>query len=212
MSGMLRRRVYDLMYRLGAPWESGHPRPELVDLVRSGRLSPQQLLPGRAIDLGCGSGANAIFLAEQGFDVTAVDFSPVALAKARAAAAARPPLPVRFVEADLTAQPVTAVAGPFDLLIDFSMLDDLAPHRRPVVAATVRRWARPGAVFVLWCFYDEMQWWRRRGARFPGLIPGTERALFGDAFRIERLPCPARGSGFACFVMTRREEIAPALE
>ncbi|MGH7322260.1 MAG: class I SAM-dependent methyltransferase [Candidatus Rokuibacteriota bacterium] len=73
------RRGYDLMYGFGAPREGG-PRQELVELVASGRLSPQAFR--RTIDLGCGSGANAIFLAEHGFDVSGVDFSPVALRKA----------------------------------------------------------------------------------------------------------------------------------
>jgi len=47
---------YNLLYRFGAPWEMG-PREELVTLVESGQVAG----PGRAIDLGCGSGANAIF-------------------------------------------------------------------------------------------------------------------------------------------------------
>jgi SAM-dependent methyltransferase len=205
---MVGRRAYNLMYRFGAPWETGRPRAELVDLVASGRLSPHQLAPGRAIDLGCGSGANSIFLVEHGFNVVGVDFSAVALGKAREAAKSRPGLPLRFVEADLTGDPADAIAGvdgPFDLLIDFSMLDDLPSAVRPVVAARISRWSRPGAVFVLWCFYDEVPWWRRRGARFPGLVPGAEQPLFGDAFTIERLPHPSQGSGFACFLMTRRE-------
>src|SRR5438477_6219122 len=71
------RVLYDTLYRLGrAPWEIG-PRHELVDLVEAGRLTP-----GRTLDLGCGTGTNAVYLAEHGFDVTGVDFSPVALAKA----------------------------------------------------------------------------------------------------------------------------------
>jgi len=44
------------------PWEIG-PRAELVELVDAGRLRP-----GRAIDLGCGTGANAVFLAQRGFE------------------------------------------------------------------------------------------------------------------------------------------------
>ncbi len=58
------------------PWESG-PRSELVELVSSGRLAPC-----RALDLGCGSGANAVFLAEHGFEVTGADFAAAALDKA----------------------------------------------------------------------------------------------------------------------------------
>src|ERR1035437_2138035 len=58
------------------PWEGG-PRSELVELVRTGRLEPC-----RALDLGCGSGANAVFLAKHGFEVTGVDFAAAALDKA----------------------------------------------------------------------------------------------------------------------------------
>jgi len=83
--------------RLGrTPWEIGE-RQEPVDLVTS-----QRLRSCRAIDLGCGTGANAVFLARHGFDVTSVDFSLVALAKATATAEAAG-VAVRFVEDDLTA-------------------------------------------------------------------------------------------------------------
>src|SRR6266550_4471509 len=54
--------AYNLAYRFfRMPWEIG-PRAELVELVDAGRLRP-----GRAIDLGCGTGANAVFLAQTGF-------------------------------------------------------------------------------------------------------------------------------------------------
>ena len=46
----MRRALYDLMYRIGAPWD-GPPRPELVTLVERGVLMPAHLAPGRAIDL-----------------------------------------------------------------------------------------------------------------------------------------------------------------
>jgi 2-polyprenyl-3-methyl-5-hydroxy-6-metoxy-1,4-benzoquinol methylase len=68
---------YDLWYRFGTPPWVGQARSELVRLVESG-----DLLPGRAIDLGCGEGDNAIFLAQHGFQVTAADF-PAAIARRR---------------------------------------------------------------------------------------------------------------------------------
>ena len=75
---MSARRLYDLGYRwLRMPWELG-PCAELVASVEGGRLRP-----GRALDLGCGTGANAGFLAQRGFGVTGVDFAPAALATAR---------------------------------------------------------------------------------------------------------------------------------
>ena len=192
--------MYDLLYRRGAPWEGG-PRDELVDLVTSGRLAPDSPGP-RALDVGCGSGANAIFLAEHGFDVTGIDFSPVALAKARSEAEARSTA-VTWVEADLLG--ATPATGSFDLVVDYGTLDDLRRHKRVALASRIATWTRPGGCFLLWCFYSDIAWWRRRGARFPGgLRDGEEQRLFGAAFDIERLPLPQRRSGFACFLMRRR--------
>ncbi len=200
---MVGRRAYDLMYRVGAPWE-GEARSELVTLVTDGRLTPDTLPPGRAVDLGCGSGANALFLAAHGFTVVGVDFSAVALAKAQRAAVDHGHRSVRFVRGDLTAEMLPDVPGPFDLLVDYGTLDDLRGEDRRAVARTVHRLSRPGSVFLLWCFYDEVSWWRRKGARFPGIAPHEVPQLFGNEFGIERLPSPKAGSGFACFLMTRR--------
>ena len=77
----MKRAIYNLLYRIGAPWD-GPPRPELVTLVENGVLTPARLAPGRAIDLGCGTGANVRYLAQHGFEATGVDFSPVALRSA----------------------------------------------------------------------------------------------------------------------------------
>jgi methylase of polypeptide subunit release factors len=66
--------LYELFYRLRfGSWIFGPLLSELVELVASGCSAP-----GRAIDLGCGVGAEAIYLAKNGFDATGVDFSPTA--------------------------------------------------------------------------------------------------------------------------------------
>jgi methylase of polypeptide subunit release factors len=126
----MKRAIYDLLYRIGAPWD-GPQRPELVALVESGVLTPARLPPGRAIDLGCGTGANLRYLARHGFETTGVDFSPEALGIARKRARANgTDASVRFVEGDLTAGEIPGVEGPFDLLIDYGTLDDLDPDGR----------------------------------------------------------------------------------
>src|SRR5947208_15642613 len=107
--------MYDLLYRFGAPWE-GDPRSELVGLVESGRLNPASM--PRAIDLGCGSGANSVFLPEHRFDVTGVDFSPVALGKARALATEHG-VTAAFVQGDLTAAPLPGADAPPRPLVDY---------------------------------------------------------------------------------------------
>ncbi len=77
------------------PWETGQPSRELARVI-----AEQQIQPGRAIELGCGSGINAVWLARQGFDVTALDFTPLAIDKARQRAAAAG-VQVHFVLADV---------------------------------------------------------------------------------------------------------------
>ncbi len=205
----MRRVLYDLLYRIGAPWD-GPPRPELVSLVEGGVLTTGQLAPGRAIDLGCGTGANVLYLAQHGFESTGVDFSAIALRAARTRAnAVGMEARIRFVQGDLTASEIPGVEGPFDLLIDYGTLDDLDPAGRRAMAAVVTKLSRPGSLFLFWCF------WARRpelprlsltgpSRMIPVIEPGEETALFGDHFSIERLATPDPSTHTACFLMTRR--------
>ena len=205
----MKRVLYDLLYRIGAPWD-GPQRPELVALVESGVLTPARLQPGRAIDLGCGTGANLRYLARHGFDATGVDFSPVALGIARKRAAADGThASVRFVEGDLTAGRIPGVEGPFDLLVDYGTLDDLDPAGRRAMASLVANLARPGAAFLFWCFWGRRSDLPRMSLTGPSRMtplvePGEEMALFGDAFSIERIAMPDPTTHTACFLMTRR--------
>jgi methyl halide transferase len=77
------------------PWETGQPSSELARVIAEERIQPC-----RIIELGCGSGINAVWLAQQGFDVTAVDFNELAIEKARRRAA-EAGVAVRFVLADV---------------------------------------------------------------------------------------------------------------
>jgi SAM-dependent methyltransferase len=195
------RVFYNVAYRFARmPWEIG-PRAELVDLVRSG-----QLQPGRTVDLGCGTGANAVFLAQRGFDVTGIDFAPAALAKARAAATAAG-VSVRFVVDDLTR--LRHRLGPFDLLVDYGSFDDLSASRRARYLDNVLPLAAPGARFLLWGF----EWPPRRRDRWiplNQLLPGEVQQRFGTAFDIERIggtdrPDPRKFiPGYAVYLMTGR--------
>ncbi len=81
-----RARAWDETYREAKPgdlpWDAGGPDPELVSLIESGNFHI-----GRAVDLGCGPGHDAIYLRRKGFNVTAVDIAPAAIELARRNAA-----------------------------------------------------------------------------------------------------------------------------
>jgi SAM-dependent methyltransferase len=208
------RRAYDLMYRFGAPWE-GADRTELRGLVEDGRCAPETLRrPGepaaRAIDLGCGAGTVAIELAEAGFAVVGVDFSSVALRKARAAAAKAglPPERLTLLPGDLTAGHVDGVDGPFDLLVDYGTLDDLPPAGRVALARFVTRLARPGSRFFLFAFSGRPEDLPRfsfggPSRAFPSLVPGEVELLFHPAFRIDVIDPPTRTRHIATYLMER---------
>jgi len=174
------RWFYEFMYRhFTAPWEIG-PRQELVKLVEDGRLTPC-----RAIDLGCGTGANAIFLAQRGFEVTGVDFAPAGIEKATRAAEGAG-VSVDFVVDDLT--DLRHTRDPFDFLLDYGVLDDLRPHQRELYKRSVLPLTRPGSLFLLWGFEYPIRWWERLIPFFDRpFADGEIAALFGDHFRIETI-------------------------
>ncbi|KES02923.1 hypothetical protein BU52_33340 [Streptomyces toyocaensis] len=201
----MRPWLYNTLYRLGiAPWDTG-VRHHLVDLLESGRLKPED--GNRVLDLGCGTGSESVHLARQGFDVVGVDYSRVALERARARAAKEAPESrCRFAYGDISTYPIPGVEGTFDVILDFGALDDMTGEPRERMAGLIHRYAHPGTVFVLWCFYARKEDVPR--VKFAGvsqmhtmLEPGEEERLFGREFAIERVDCPEHT---ACFVMTKK--------
>lgn len=92
------------------PWNSGLPSQELQRVIVE-----QNWQPGRLLELGCGSGTNAVFLAKQGFEVTAVDFAPLALQQG-ATLARELGVEVHWVCADVCG--LILDAPPFDYVFD----------------------------------------------------------------------------------------------
>lgn len=101
---------WDARYAKGQVWSS-EPNRFFADIVEG--LVRDGLAPGRAIDLACGEGRNAVWLAEQGWQVTAVDFSAVGVERGRAGAAARG-IALDWVVADLATWDLGA--GAWDLV------------------------------------------------------------------------------------------------
>lgn len=100
------------------------------------------LTPGRALDIGCGTGGNAVWLAKHGWQVTAMDYSVVAIEKGKQLAAEQG-VNVEFVVADASGhQP----QGHYDLITCFYI--QMFPHQRANMLATMSKALAPGGTFL----------------------------------------------------------------
>jgi methyl halide transferase len=117
------------------PWDIGVPAPELTRRVEAGEFAGRTVL-----EMGCGTGTNSIELARRGYRVTAVDFVPLAVEKAKEKARASG-VQVDFRVGDLTR---LELGGPFDCLLDIGLYHVIRNRDLPGFQATLRRASRPG--------------------------------------------------------------------
>ncbi|MEU6914709.1 class I SAM-dependent methyltransferase [Streptomyces olindensis] len=129
------------------PFFVAKPDENLVRLVERGPAGGR-----RALDLGCGAGRNALYLAARGFEVDAVDLSSTAVDWARDRAGQTGVKGVRFQCGDAFALAGTELTGPYDLVYDSGCFHHLPPHRRVGYLALLERLLAPGGLFALTCF------------------------------------------------------------
>jgi SAM-dependent methyltransferase len=152
---MWRRLSYAFSYRTGrTPWDTGITPPEVVDLIEGGRA----LAPGRALDLGCGTGTNVVYLSQHGWEATGVESDRRAIDAARRRLRTAPA--ARVVAGDVTRLGDLPVDGPFDLALDIGCFHSIAPARRDAYASGVAARTTAGATLFVFAF-----------ARRPGLVP-----------------------------------------
>ena len=123
------------------PWDTGQPEPLLIEFVTSGGIAPAPTL-----EIGAGTGTNAIWLAEHGFDVLGIDLSPLAVERARAKMNERA-LSCRFAALDFLAAPPPG--GPFQFVFDrgcFHVFDE--PDERRRFSAHVAAALAPGGLWL----------------------------------------------------------------
>lgn len=141
----LLRAAGDAAYRLGlGPRPSDVPDHTLVELVEG----PARLAPGRALDLGCGTGRNALYLARRGWETVGVDMVGYAVEAARRKAAAQS-LSIQFFQGDVTRLSELAVGTGFGLLMDGGCYHMIPPDRRDAYAQSVTHAAAPGAHLIM---------------------------------------------------------------
>lgn len=140
-------KVYEMIPLEKIPWNVETPPAVLVELVQSGKLKPC-----KAIDLGCGAGNYAIYLAGKGFDVTGVDISPVAIKHAWENALKKG-VKCRFLVTDLLGD-LHEIDETFDFAYDWELLHHIFPSDRETYAKNVHKLLNPGGKYLSVCFNE----------------------------------------------------------
>ncbi|GIV18318.1 MAG: hypothetical protein KatS3mg023_0069 [Armatimonadota bacterium] len=129
------------------PWHREQPAETLVEAVRRG------LLPkGITIDLGCGTGTDLIYLAQQGYRVIGVDIAiePLRFARERIRQAG---LDIPLLQADARSLPFRDAT--IDLICDSGCFHSFAPEIRPMYARSVARVLKPGGILFMREFHAD---------------------------------------------------------
>ena len=185
--GFFRRWLFNLWYFQRPPWDSGISPPELMEFIRSSQ-------PGRALDLGCGTGTNIITLAKNGWQVTGVDFAPYAISIARRKARAE------GVTADLRVSDVASLVGihgPFDFVLDLGCFHGLQADEKTSYLKQLQRVGAPQAMWLLYGIFKKTE-----VTRGPGLASSDiEKILAGFdlVFRQDGVDRRERPSAYILF-------------
>jgi len=168
---MNRLRFWWRYFRHNAPWDTGIAPPEIVALA-------DRLGAGRALDLGCGTGASSIYLAQHGWQVTGIDFIPAAIQRAQHKAQAAH-LSIDFRVGDVSHLDALHLSGLFDLAVDVGCLHTITPMQQQAYAASLAKLLRPGAIYALYAFAP-----CDLNGRRVGLTPDDVARLFAPAFMV----------------------------
>ena len=130
------------------PWNFEAPPDELVELIVKGRIKPC-----KAIDLGCGIGNYALYLAERGFEMTGVDSSPSAIEIAKENAKERN-LECEFLVMDVLGS-FDKFQGTFDFVYDWLLLHHIYPEKRNSYCENVNKILKAEGKYLSVCFSEE---------------------------------------------------------
>lgn len=174
----MNRLLYRLMYWLRmVPWDTGETPPEVVAAFQAGDIPP-----GAALDLGCGTGTNVLYMAQQGRQAIGLDFVPEAIAKARdKAQQAGVSERAQFQVADVTR------LGELDLppcgfALDMGCFHGLSPDGQRAYAEGLADTLVPGGRYMLYTLDPHSE----AGISF-GVLPERVQEVFAPRFAITRM-------------------------
>ncbi len=140
--------IYRKMSPEEIPWNMEEPPKALVELVES-----EKVKPCKTLDMGCGTGNYAVYLAGKGFEVTGVDISPTAIMIAQENARKKR-VRCDFIAADVLGN-LKEVEESFDFAYDWEVLHHIFPEQREKYLQNVHRKLNFGCQYLSLCFSDE---------------------------------------------------------
>lgn len=175
MRNLFRRLFFQYWYFGQPKWDTGISPPELLTFIKEHQ-------PGRAIDIGCGTGTNVVTLAKAGWQVTGVDFAP------RAIQLAKRKVKEAGLRADLSNEDVTTMRGlqgPYDLALDIGCFHGIPREGQTKYLIQLDRILAPQGIWIMYGFF-------KPSAQDPGtgLVEADMNAL------ASRLQLISRSDGF----------------
>ena len=192
---------WEEMYKGTPPWDTGRPQPVFVELFKNGEIKK-----GRILDVGCGTGENALFLAENGCSVVGVDISHKAIELAKEKAAKRH-LSADFFICDVLTLGSCLKEGEFDTVIDSGLFHTLSDEQRPIFTEQLHRVLKDGGAYFMMCFSDKEpgEWGPRRVSKDEIL------RTFDLLFKVNYIKDTAfesriRGGGAKAYLLSARKK------
>lgn len=154
------------------PWDIGRPQPEII------RFAEAKEITGEVLDVGCGTGENALYLAKQGHKVVGVDIVPEAIRRAKIKAESRG-LDASFLVRD--ALHLQGLRRRFDTVIDSGLFHSFSDDQRTTFRESLSSVLKSGGSYLMLCFNEhEPSWWGG-----PRRVTQREiRACFNKNWRI----------------------------
>jgi SAM-dependent methyltransferase len=173
----LRKLVFNLRYFQKPPWDTGISPPELIQFI-------ERNPPGKALDIGCGTGTNVITLAQRGWKVTGIDFASRAINRAKKKALKA------GVDVDLLVDDIThprILTGSYDLILDMGCFHSLTTDDTRGYIRNLVKLLSPGGTYLMYAFFKEQS----QGG--TGLVYADLEALSDNFLLVHREDGTERG-------------------
>jgi cyclopropane fatty-acyl-phospholipid synthase-like methyltransferase len=140
---------WDNKYRTSPEWDIGYPQPEFEELMKRSEMKP-----GRLLDIGCGTGENAIYFAKKGFSVFGIDVVRRAINSAILKANDQN-VNVKFLVKNILDKQLKFEMGKFDNIIDSGLFHAMTDQERPIFANQIWNLLRIKGTYFMLCFSDK---------------------------------------------------------